>query len=88
MELASLLLVFLLILFSISKIFGRNRLRPPGPPCVPFFGSLPFLDMSKGFLSWGLDPKVTKHPLAFVKLGGLQVNIINDFNLAMECNLH
>ena len=84
MELASFLLVFLLILFSISKIFGRNRLRPPGPPCVPFLGSLPFLDMSKGFLSWGLDPRVTKHALAFVKLGGLQVNIINDFNLAKE----
>ena len=84
MELTSLLLVFLLILFSISKIFGRNKLRPPGPPCVPFLGSLPFLDMSKGFLSWGLDPRVTKHALAFVKLGGLQVNIINDFNLAKE----
>ena len=84
MELASFLLVFLLILFSISKIFGRNKLRPPGPPCVPFLGSLPFLDMSKGFLSWGLDPRVTKHALAFVKLGGFQVNIINDFNLAKE----
>ena len=84
MELASLLILFLLILFSIRKIFKRKRLRPPGPPSVPFLGSLPFLDMSKGFLSWALDPRVTAHPLAFVKLGGLQVNMINDFNLAKE----
>ena len=53
---------------------------------MPFFGSLPFMDVSKGFISWGLDPRVTAHPLAFVKIGGMQINanVTNDFNLAKE----
>ena len=85
MELVSLLILFLILLFFTSKTFRRKRAkRPPGPPRVPFLGSLPFLDLSKGFLSWGLDPRVTAHPLAFVKLGMLEINVINDFKLAKE----
>lgn len=83
MDLPSLLIVFLIVLFLIRKM-KRKRLRPPGPPRVPLLGSLPFLDMSRGFLSWSLDPRVTAHPLAFVKLGRLQINMVNDFNLAKE----
>ena len=84
MELASLLIIFLILLFLIRKIFHKKRTIPPGPPRVPLLGSLPFLDLSKGFLSWGLDKRVTAHPLAFVKLGKVEINVINDFKLAKE----
>ena len=85
MELFSFLIIFLILLFFTGKTFRSKRgKRPPGPPRVPFLGSLPFLDLSKGFLSWGLDPRVTAHPLAFVKLGMVEINVINDFKLAKE----
>ena len=94
MELTSLLITCLLLLFVvIRKIVWRKhppgwkifwKKHPPGPPRVPFLGSLPFLDISKGFLSWGLDQRVTAHPLAFIKLGRLEINIINDLSLARE----
>ena len=84
MELASLLIIFLILLFLSRKTFRRKRGLPPGPPRIPFLGSLPFLDLSKGFLSWTLDTRVTAHPLAFVKLGTVEINVINDFKLAKE----
>ena len=51
---------------------------------MPFLGSLPFLDLSKGFFSWVLDPRVTAHRIAFLKLGRLEIHLINDFKLAKE----
>ena len=84
MELASLLIVFLILLFVTRNVFRRKRGKPPGPPSVPFLGSLPFLDRSKGFLNWTLDTRVTAHPLALVKLGKVEVNMINDFKIKIK----
>ena len=74
------MIIFLILLAVIRNIFRRKRTNPPGPLRVPFLGSLLFLDLSKGFLSWGLDPRV----FAFVKLGRVEINVINDLELAKE----
>ena len=74
------MIIFLILLAVIRNIFRRKRTNPPGPLRVPFLGSLLFLDLSKGFLSWGLDPRV----FAFVILGRVEINVIIDLELAKE----
>ena len=56
-----LLLVVLLVVAWLVSQRRSSGPRPPGPPRLPLLGSLPFLDTSRGFLGWTLDPIVTKH---------------------------
>ena len=86
MELLSCLLL-LLACCLVPLLLLRRRWRsraPPGPPSVPLLGSIPFLGVSRGFLSWFLDPRVTKHPLATVAIGPRTITVINDLQLARE----
>ena len=80
--------ILLLCLFLISVIYlvirGRHQKHPPGPPRVPLLGSLPFLNITKGILDWGLDPRVTQHRLASLALGPKVFNVINDLELSKE----
>jgi cytochrome P450 len=80
------LLLWLSLLLAVVIFFllRRGPGCPPGPPWVPLLGSLPFLNVSKGLLSWVLNRQVTAHPLTQVRLGRRQFNVINDLELAKE----
>ena len=75
------LLLGLLVLAVVRWYFKRLRL-PPGPPAVPVLGSLPFIQLRRGFIDWALDPRITRHRLATVSLGPRNVFLINDLKLA------
>jgi len=77
----TLLIFFLALLYQV----WRSRTRaPPGPPRIPFMGSLPFISTLKGLTSWALDISVTSHKLTSVGLGTKIINVVNDYELAKE----
>ena len=81
------LLTLVLAITIFLAIFFRRKNKsklPPGPPCLPILGCLPFVNTKKGIFSWTLDHAVTKHKLATVMLGPKKIFVINDFKLAKE----
>ena len=82
MELLLLLLLLLLALFLLLR--RRSRKEPPGLPSLPLVGSIPFMDISKGVLSWSLDARITAHRLFSVTLGTRTTYVINDFDLCKQ----
>jgi len=77
-------LILITIVMMILFLHVRKQNQFPGPPRLPLFGSVPWLKLARGMNDWMLCPIVTKHKVAFVKIGSLDVYVINDFQLAKE----
>ena len=77
-------LLSVLLLLAVCRWYVRRRLLPPGPPAVPVLGSIPFLDLRRGLVSWTTDTRVTGHTLATVSMGPKNYFVINDLKLARE----
>eukprot|EP00092_Neocalanus_flemingeri_P011092 GFUD01011940.1.p1 GENE.GFUD01011940.1~~GFUD01011940.1.p1 ORF type:complete len:480 (+),score=113.71 GFUD01011940.1:179-1618(+) len=76
-----------LIALSITLLYmfcKSRRNLPPGPPRIPLLGSLPFISLNKGLLSWVLDRSVISHKVATVGLGSQNIYVINNYELAKE----
>ena len=81
-DMLTLILVAILMMALLLHIRKRNQF--PGPPRLPLVGSVPWLTLKRGISDWMLCPIVTKHKVALVEIGALNIHVINDFHIAKE----
>ena len=79
------LVYFLFLLLSWHILWRRKRSNlPPGPPRLPLLGSLPFLSMERGLVSWLQSEKITRHKITTVALGPQNLFVINSFEIGKD----
>ena len=87
MFLISVMMYFLCFLITWMYIYNlrikrKNKLMPPGPPCLPVVGSLPFLGWNGQKSFKGLSDKYG--PIIYLKIGRYWTVVLNNYDVVEE----
>ena len=77
-------IVLVLIVVGILVVMSRRK-SFPGPPRLPFVGSVPWLNLKRGGNDWVLHPLVTKNKVSYIQIGPkFCFHVINDYQMVKE----